>query len=139
MQLQAADAVQEHQVQPEDDVQEQASQGSGPAAEPVAVLELSIPSEIPSSVSVPVEVFSENEAATLGFYNVEAILAHRFKSCWKFLVKWEGFPVHCSSWEPTKSFLLPDGRINSIFQKYVEENGLTEVVKVQQERQNPNP
>ena len=111
-----------------------ASQGSGPDAEPEPV-SIPVPSHIPSPVSVPVVVYSDNEAATLGLYNVEAILAHRYKSGWKFLVKWVKFPIHRASWEPVRSFLLPRGKINTIFQRYVEENGLTEMVKLQQERQ----
>ena len=85
-------------------------------------------------VSVPVQSssvvhFSPEDAARLGFYHVEAILAHKYKSGWKFLVKWESFPVHCASWEPVKSFILPRGKVNSVFLKYVEENGLTDVLK----------
>ena len=83
-----------------------------------------------------VQKYTVDEAARLGFYNVEAILAHRYKSGWHFLVKWQHFPLHSASWEPVKSFLLPGGKINSIFQKYAEEHGLTELVrKAQQERQ----
>jgi len=64
--------------------------------------------------------FTVEEAEQLGFYNVECILSHKFKfGSWKFLVKWEGFPVSAASWEGIKSFRLPGGKWNSVFVKYV--------------------
>ena len=69
--------------------------------------------------------FTAAEAAKMGYFNVEAILSHKFRfGAWRFLVKWQGFPVSAASWEGVKSFRLPRGRLNSIFVKYLQENGL---------------
>ena len=73
--------------------------------------------------------YTVDEAEKLGYFNVESILSHKFKfGSWRFLVKWEGFPVSAASWEGIKSFRLPNGRFNTVFAKYVEENGLQEVL-----------
>lgn len=70
------------------------------------------------------------EAEKMGYFNVENVLAHKFKfGSWRFLVKWEGFPVSASSWEGLKSFKLPNGRLNSVLAKYLKENGLEEVLE----------
>ena len=73
--------------------------------------------------------YTPEEAEALGFYNVEAILKHKYHQGWRFLVKWEHFPVSSSTWEPPKSFVLNNGMVNAIFQKYCEDQGLMEVLK----------
>ena len=95
-----------------------------------------VPGEGDQEVQVVVPVgdnkkmeFTVEEAQERGFFNVEKIMAHKFKfGHWRFLVKWEGFPMSSASWEPVKCFQLPGGRINSIFARYVQKNGMQEVL-----------
>jgi hypothetical protein len=73
--------------------------------------------------------FTVEEARQRGYFNVEKVLAHKFKfGSWRFLVKWEGFPTSSAIWEPVKCFRLPGGRINSVFARYVQENGLQQIL-----------
>jgi transposase InsO family protein len=67
---------------------------------------------------------TSEEKGEQGFYNVEAILRHKFHQGWRFLTHWQGFPVSASTWEPVRSFTLPQGRTNSIFVEYLKANGL---------------
>ena len=70
-----------------------------------------------------------DEVLPKGYYNVESILKHKFRNGWKFLVKWENFPVSSSTWEPVTNFCLPNGSVNSVFKDYCLENGLTTILK----------
>jgi hypothetical protein len=80
------------------------------------------------------------EAQQRGYFNVEKVLAHKFKyGAWRFLVKWEGFPISSASWEPMKCFQLPGGRINTVFAEYVQVNGLQDVLGMSEGRRIPNP
>ena len=71
-----------------------------------------------------VEVMNDEEMAEQGYYAVEKIVKHKFSQGWKFLVKWEGFPMENCTWEPAKHFLQEGGVLNSEFKKYCEDNGL---------------
>ena len=71
----------------------------------------------------------EYEMAEEGFYNVESILKHKFSQGWRFLVKWEGYPVENSTWEPLKNFIQPGGVLNSKFKEYCLEKGLESVLQ----------
>ena len=73
--------------------------------------------------------YTVQEAQELGFFNVEAILKDKYQQGWRFLVKWENFPLSSSTWEPIKCFMLPQGKLNSVFRKYCVENGLDELIK----------
>ena len=74
--------------------------------------------------------FTAAEAEEMGYFNVESILSHKFKfGAWRFLVKWQGFPASAASWEGVKSFRLPGGRWNSIFVKFLQENGLEGILQ----------
>jgi hypothetical protein len=65
-----------------------------------------------------------------GFYNVQAILKHKFHQGWRFLTHWEGFPISASTWEPKRSFILPDGRVCTPFLEYCRNNGLMSILKL---------
>lgn len=71
-----------------------------------------------------VEIMDDVEMAEQGYYNVEKIVKHKFSQGWKFLVKWEGFPIENCTWEPAKNFLQQGGVLNSVFKSYCEEHGL---------------
>ena len=60
----------------------------------------------------------------MGFYNVEKILKHKYQQGWRFFTQWEGFPVSSATWEPTRSFKQPNGRLNSVFERYCREQNL---------------
>jgi hypothetical protein len=74
------------------------------------------------------ESLTPDEKLEQGFYNVSSILKHKFQQGWRFLTHWEGFPVSASTWEPIRSFTLPQGRINSKFQEYCLAKGLTGIL-----------
>ena len=76
-----------------------------------------------------VEVMNYKEQEKIGFYNVRKILKHKFQQGWKFLVWWENFPVSNATWEPIKSFLQPNGSVNSVFKDYCLENNLGNVLQ----------
>ena len=59
-----------------------------------------------------------------GCFKVEAILKHKYKQGWRFLTKWEGWPLSDATWEPVKSFVDPGGPINAAFLEYCQSNGL---------------
>ena len=64
-----------------------------------------------------------------GYYFVEEILKHKFRQGWRFLTKWENFPVSASTWEPPRSFVLPDGRVCQPFKEYCQAKGLNGILK----------
>ena len=64
------------------------------------------------------------ETESQGFYTVESILKHRYKQGWRFLTKWENWPVSDATWEPVKAFVEPGGPINATFREYCQRNGL---------------
>ena len=74
-------------------------------------------------------VMSENEMNAEGFFSVKQILKHKYHQGWRFLTIWEGYPLNASTWEPTKAFKLPDGRLNSKFREYCEQNGLSDILR----------
>ena len=74
------------------------------------------------------EEMSKEEMEKEGFYNVEAILKHKYAQGWRFLVHWEGFPVSNATWEPLKSFIQPTGVVNSKLKEYCETHGLEAVL-----------
>jgi hypothetical protein len=76
-----------------------------------------------------VQDFSEEEQIELGFYDVEAILKHKYHQGWRFLTKWEGFPIESATWEPVKSFTLDNGRVNQKWLQYCQEKGLYGIIK----------
>jgi transposase InsO family protein len=49
---------------------------------------------------IPEATEAENFPEKDGFYQVEAILKHKYRQGWRFLTKWEGFPISSSTWEP---------------------------------------
>ena len=71
----------------------------------------------------------ENVSEREGYYNVESILKHKFRQGWRFLTKWEGFPLSSSTWEPVKSFVQPNGRVCGPFKEYCQTKGLTGILK----------
>ena len=68
--------------------------------------------------------YTEAEHHRQGYFFVEAILKHKYKQGYKFLTKWERYPIQDSTWEPVKAFVQPDGAINPIFQRYCQDQGL---------------
>jgi len=71
----------------------------------------------------------ENLSKDQGFYNVECILKQNFRQGWRFLTKWENFFLTASTWEPTRSFVLPDGRVFQPFKEYCQAKGLNGILK----------
>eukprot|EP00667_Euglena_gracilis_P004059 EG_transcript_4074 len=110
-----------------------------PVSQPEPEKVSSFASECVSDLPKTARQFSEMEAAKMGFYNVEAILDHKFRNGWRFLTKWENYPVPSSTWEPVRSFILPGGRMNTVFQNYIQDNGLQEVLKKAQKNVNTQP
>ena len=78
---------------------------------------------------VPSEEMTKDEMEAEGFYNVHAILKHKFHQGWRFLTHWEGYPLNASTWEPIRAFKLPDGRLNSKLVEYCEVHNLNEILK----------
>ena len=70
------------------------------------------------------EVANMQEHVDHGYYIVEDILKHKFRSGYYFLTKWEGFPMSDCTWEPIKQFILPDGSINPLLHSYCQEKRL---------------
>jgi len=84
---------------------------------------------VPEEEEEQVEEMNDDEMAEEGFYNVESILKHKFQQGWRFLVKWEGYPVENSTWEPVKNFIQSSGVVNSKFKEYCLEKGLEGVLQ----------
>ena len=59
-----------------------------------------------------------------GYFNVEAILRHKFEQGWKFLTKWENFPISASTWEPPMAFKIGKNLWNEVFAQYCNQKGL---------------
>jgi len=75
------------------------------------------------------EIFTPEEQAQMGFYNVHKITKHKFQQGWKFLVWLENFPISASTWEPVSAFVLPNGSVNSVFKEYCIVHALTNVLQ----------
>lgn len=73
--------------------------------------------------------YSRKEAEAQGYYHVQKILKHRYKQGWRFLVKWEGWPIEDSTWEPLKTFVSQDGSLNPKFLEYCTENRLEKILE----------
>jgi hypothetical protein len=87
--------------------------------------------EIPEPMEMEIET-EENEKEVDendGYFNVHKILKHKFSQGWRFLTQWEGYPLTASTWEPLRSFILPEGKLNEPFVEYCEEKGLSELLK----------
>ena len=74
------------------------------------------------SISMPQD--DANSDFRNGFYEVEAILQHKYQQGWKFLVEWKNFPVSSATWEPPRHFRYPDGSYNTIFEDYCRRQGI---------------
>jgi len=68
-----------------------------------------------------VEVEEEREEGT---YDVEKVVAHKYKQGWRFLTVWKGYPLEDATWEPTKAFVLANGALTAAFKEYCEEHEL---------------
>ena len=75
------------------------------------------------------EIMTREEQEEQGFYDVQEVLKHKYMQGWKFLTHWEGFPISAATWEPSKSFKLTHGRVNSKFREYCEKNNLLEILR----------
>ena len=75
------------------------------------------------------EMMTRQEQEEQGFYDVQEVLKHKYMQGWKFLTHWEGFPISAATWEPSKSFKLTHGRVNSKFREYCEKNNLLEILR----------
>ena len=64
-----------------------------------------------------------------GYFLVQKILKAKFQQVWRFLTQWEGYPVSDSTWEPIRSFVLPDGRLNEVFVEFCKKEKLEKVLK----------
>jgi hypothetical protein len=74
------------------------------------------------------EIMTREEQEEQGFYDVQEVLKHKYMQGWKFLTHWEGFPISAATWEPSKSFKLTHGRVNSKFREYCEKNNLLDIL-----------
>ena len=68
------------------------------------------------------------EMAEQGYYNVEAILKHKYSQGWRFLVHWENFPISNATWEPLKSFIQPGGVVNAKLKEYCDDHNLQDIL-----------
>jgi hypothetical protein len=59
-----------------------------------------------------------------GFYEVEAIVKHRYKQGWRFLTVWKGWSLEDATWEPVRSFVHPDGGVTEKFKVYCRDRNL---------------
>ena len=71
-----------------------------------------------------VEQSVSEETEEKGFFKVEAILKHKYKQGWRFLTKWDGWPLRDATWEPVRAFVEIGGPINAVFKQYCEDHGL---------------
>ena len=70
------------------------------------------------------------EMANEGFYLVKLVIRHRYRQGWRFLTLWEWFAVEEATWEPFSTFVLPEGRLNSVLVDYVSQNNLGELLRL---------
>ena len=67
---------------------------------------------------------AETDSLNRGYFIVESILKHKYRQGYQFLTKWRNFSVGEATWEPTRSFVQPDGFINEVFAEYCKAHGL---------------
>ena len=77
-----------------------------------------------NSQNPPTKPKTSDDGLPKGFFKVEAILKHKFQQGWKFLTKWENYPLSTSTWEPPKSFKLGKNLWNEVFVQYCKQKGL---------------
>ena len=97
----------------EDDVKDVTSEPPPENLDPQNVMDIPKNSEV-----------SQNDVLPQGYYMVESILKHKFEQGWKFLTKWENFPVSSSTWEAPRAFKLGKNLWNEVFIQYCTQNGL---------------
>ena len=85
--------------------------------------------EVEEDGEAQVEDMDVQEAEQVGFYHVERIVQHRYKQGWRFLVKWEGWPIADSTWEPIRAFIQGGRVLNSKFVEYCNEHQLQAALK----------
>jgi hypothetical protein len=71
---------------------------------------------------------TKEEQQAKGYFTIEAILQHRYKQGWRFLVKWKDYALKESTWEPLNCFVLDGGRVNSTFSDYCHRNGIPQLL-----------
>ena len=67
-------------------------------------------------------LYDVKEMHAQGNYLVKSILQARYKQCWRFSVKWQGYGTADSTWEPVKAFVLDGGRVNEVFARFCMEH-----------------
>ena len=83
---------------------------------------------LPREVEPP--LMTKEEQEQLGFYNVYKIMKHPMQGgTWRFLVWWENFSPSASTWEPTQSFVLPNGELNEVFKRYCLDHNLHTILR----------
>ena len=76
----------------------------------------------------PTEV-TQDKTVDETYFLVDKILKAKFKQGWRFLTQWEGYPVSASTWEPIKSFVLPDGKLNEVFVEFCKTNKMDKILR----------
>jgi hypothetical protein len=108
-----------------------------PVNEPITTLD---PGPISNQEVNPDVTSNSGLTQSSDFYEVDRILKHKYQQGWKFLTAWRNYPVSSATWEPPKHFVMPNGEWNQIFTDYLNDKGLTHVIKGKQYRpSNPNP
>ena len=62
-------------------------------------------------------------------YEFEKVIKRRHRQGWKFLTIWKGFPVSAATWEPLKTFILPDWRLNEAFLDFCRRESLDSLIE----------
>ena len=63
-------------------------------------------------------------------YEVDKITKIKFKQGWKYLTFWKGFPTSTATWEPLRTFILPNGNINEALIEFCQREGYEGIIKI---------
>jgi len=61
------------------------------------------------------ETMAQKGLQIRGYYLVKAIVGHKFRGDWRFLVQWEGFSLAEATWELPKSFVVEKGVVHFLW------------------------
>ena len=63
-------------------------------------------------------------------YEIEKVTKLKFKQGWKYLTFWKGFPTSTATWEPLRTFILPNGEINEALIEFCHREGYPNIIKI---------
>ena len=72
-------------------------------------------SRITSKNEKDIAYYTKREMKRMGIYFVDEILRAPYQHRWKFYTKWRGFGFANSTWEPVRTFVHDDGKVNEVF------------------------